>query len=667
MVTVPSSGCARPAARRRWLVDVSHAVRGTPPLGSMVSAGSSPRSAPTGLHEDLTTCSLVGLSAAGALAGVLWAGAWVAAVATGRVPPRLGIGGAAALLANPADPAAAWGTPMPGAVTYWALTSVVLMATATVIVIVARWWRRSKRRGEADPRSLAGIATAAEVTAAAGLRAVRRRARHARPSLHRPVGVEVGYRLGRSRGVETWASVEDSMLVVGPPRSGKGLHLVIPMLLDAPGAVVATSTRPDNLAVTLQARRAVGPVAVFDPQRLAPGVAGGLRWSPVRGCELPQTAMIRARALAAGTGMSRTVEGGDFWQGQTEAVLRSLLHAAVLGGRSARDLYRWSLDPATVADAVTILAQNGAAPGWDDALEQAAHSDPRTRDSIWLGVRQALSSLADPRVLEAVSPRPGEEFDPTSFLHERGTLFVLGTASGAGAAGSLVAALVEDMVETARSLAATSPGGRLDPPLLLALDEIGNLAPLPSLPSLMSEGGGSGITTLAVLQSLSQARDRWGEQPAGALWDAAIAKVILGGGSNARDLADLSALIGDRDEFTDAVSRGAYGERSTSTSVRRVPVMDTSRLRTLPFGTGVLLLRTAPPIVLDLAPWTSRKDARALSAARGSVEAQLRTAADSKAATDCAAGGGTPGGETKDEVRAKPAQDSGSCRATGDY
>ncbi len=455
------------------------------------------------------------------------------------------------------------------------------------------------------------------------------------------------------------------MLVVGPPRSGKGLHLVIPMILDAPGAVVATSTRPDNLAVTFKSRRAVGPVAVFDPQRLAPGVAGGLRWSPVRGCELPQTAMIRARALASAIGMSRTVEGGDFWEGQTEAVLRSLLHAAALGGRSARDLYRWSLDPATVADAVTILARDGGAPGWDDALEQAAHSDPRTRDSIWLGVRQALSSLADPRVLEAVSPQPGEEFDPTSFLHERGTLFVLGTASGAGAAGSLVAALVEDMVETARRLAATSPGARLDPPLLLALDEIGNLAPLPSLPSLMSEGGGSGITTLAVLQSLSQARDRWGEQPAGTLWDAAIAKVILGGGSNARDLADLSALIGDRDEYTDAVSRGAYGERSTSTSVRRVPVMDTSRLRTLPFGTGVLLLRTAPPIVLDLAPWTARRDARALSAARGSVEAQLRSSADLRAARDCPAGDGSTGGATQSGVSTDAAQDAGCRGATG--
>ncbi|AYY12550.1 hypothetical protein EF847_07370 [Actinobacteria bacterium YIM 96077] len=37
----------------------------------------------------------------------------------------------------------------------------------------------------------------------------------------------------------------------------------------------------------------------------------------------------------------------------------------------------------------------------------------------------------------------------------------------------------------ARMPAARSTGARMDPPLLLALDEIGNLAPLPSLPTLM--------------------------------------------------------------------------------------------------------------------------------------------------------------------------------------
>ncbi|MCM3513832.1 TraG/TraD/VirD4 family protein [Nocardioides sp. P86] len=186
-----------------------------------------------------------------------------------------------------------------------------------------------------------------------------------------------------------------------------------------------------------------------------------------------------------------------------------------------------------------------------------------------------------------------------------------------------MAAFIEDLVETARHLAAASPGARLDPPLLLALDEIGNLSPLPSLPVLMAEGGGTGITTMPVLQSLSQARDKWGDHAAGAIWDASIVKLILGGTSSAKDLQDLSALIGERDEKTDTVSVGDYGSRSLQRSVRRVPVMPPEVIRTLPFGTALVLLRSAPPLVTDLRPWTARKNAERLREDRAFVESAL--------------------------------------------
>ena len=103
------------------------------------------------------------------------------------------------------------------------------------------------------------------------------------------------------------------------------------MILDAPGAVITTSTRPDNFAVTLRARAELGPVAVFDPQRLAPGVPSATRWSPIRGCENPQTAMTRARALTADP--ADGVENASFWAQQCYTAVRCLLHAAALGHR----------------------------------------------------------------------------------------------------------------------------------------------------------------------------------------------------------------------------------------------------------------------------------------------------------------------------------------------
>jgi type IV secretory pathway TraG/TraD family ATPase VirD4 len=166
-------------------------------------------------------------------------------------------------------------------------------------------------------------------------------------------------------------------------------------------------------------------------------------------------------------------------------------------------------------------------------------------------VSQALQCLADPRVLDAVTPAPSEAFDPAQFLRGNGTLYLLATGAGSSASWPLVAALIEDLVETARHLAAASPGARLDPPLLLTLDEIGNLAPLPSLRAHGRGRRHTGITTMAVLQSLAQARDKWGDHAANAIWNASITKVVLGSSSAAQDRKDLSALIGERDEYTD--------------------------------------------------------------------------------------------------------------------
>ena len=575
--------------------------------------------------DELTNFLMIALIAVFGVAVVLRAAGSVAAFLSGSGQPQVGIAGGVALLFNPTNPAEVLQAPGLNMILYWSIAVLLLLVLGGAIGWAWVRWRRHSHNVDTDPRRLAGTASSREVVTSASAKALLRRAATLRPSLEQPEPADVGYLLGRSHGKQVWASVEDSILLIGPPRSGKGLHIVIPAILDAPGAVVTTSTRPDNLTATMRARERVGPVAVFDPQHLAEGVSSGLRWSPIRGCEDPLTAMIRATGLAAATELSAGgVEGGGFWEGKTRIALQALLHAAALDCRSPAELFRWTLDPSAAAEAVAILTGSAlAATGWADSLEATLDADPRTRDSIWQGVSLALSALADPRVLDAVSPAEGEQFDPERFIRDRGTLYLLATGVGAGNSAALVAALVEDLVETARRMAARSPGARLDPPLLFALDEIGNLAPLPSLPTLMAEGGGTGITTMPVLQSLAQARDKWSENKSAAIWDASIAKIILGGASNSRDLQDLSTLIGERDEFTDSVTLGDHGSRSNQRSIRRVPILPPDRIRTLPFGTGVILLRSAPPIITDLHPWPERSDGQQLKADRAAVESLL--------------------------------------------
>lgn len=528
------------------------------------------------------------------------------------------------------DPSRAWHANVGSPAVYWLLQLLGLLVAA--ILVAGGWWlvrelggSHPERRRSDDPEQARGLASRREVKAAASEQALLKRAQTLRPSVKHPRPHDVGVTLGAARNLRCWASAEDSVTVIGPPRSGKGFHLVIPWILDYPGAVITTATRADNLSATMAARSTAGrPVGVFDPQGLAAGVPSALRWSPVRGCESPQTAMIRAAALSASA--DEGVAEGSFWRQQTQTAIRCLLHAAAIAGLPSASLYEWSLSAINAKEAVSILStRERAARHWDKALDAIVSAEPRQRESVWAMVSNAFAALADPLVLDAVSPSPGSHFDPAEFLDGCGTLYLLGTATGASATAGLVSALIEDVVEVARRLAAASPGARLDPPLGLILDEAANY-PIPSLPALMSEGGGTGITTFAVLQSLAQARAKWGRDEAEAIWDASIVKIVLGGSSNADDLQDLSRMLGEH-TVTERVRASKGGRLEYSESNREKPILEPAAIRRLPFGTALLLLRSARPIVMAMSPWIARRDARRIRQGREAVEQTIRAQA----------------------------------------
>lgn len=586
------------------------------------------------VDEFWTNFAMAAAGIAAAVGGAAWAAGATTALLSGNPRPD-GYGAPWRLLTRPGDTSAAWGHSVGPAVVFWgvflALVLLLVVAGVAAFAVFSRGRnhggdRRDLRTGK--PQTWPGMASPREVTRAAGTKTLMARAAVLRPTMQDPRVGDVGFCLGSSHRVETWASVEDSVVVVGPPRSGKGLHLVINAILDAPGAVITTGTRPDNIAPTLRARSTTPdgtarPVMIFDPQQLAEGLPATRKWSLVRGCEDPRTAMGRAAVLVQSPGEG--MESGAFWSQQCETATRCLLHAAALGNMRVIDLYEWSLSVSAARAAVEIMAAHTAtAPGWTRALSTILDADPRQRDSVWAMVANTFAVLGDPRVLAEVSPAAGEEFDAAEFLTAGGTAYLLGTSSGASAAAALVAAFVDDVVETARRLAARQAGFRLDPPLALILDEAANY-PLAGLPSLMSEGGGTGISTWVFLQSLAQARSRWGRDDADAIWDAAIVKVILGGGGQADDLNDLSQLLGHRKERRASVSFGTRDAgRSWSESHEDKAVLEAAHIRRIPFGFALLVLRTSTPIMLKLRRWTERRDGEALAAQRDEVFSSMR-------------------------------------------
>ena len=268
-------------------------------------------------NDELVNLALMGLIALFGFGLGLGVAGEVAAFLAGEPGPRGGMASGPRVLTDPGHPGTALGTPGLSPSAYWLVVAAMLTLGGGAAWVAWSVISRLRHRSEHDPHKIHGIATRRDIDLVASSRGLVRRGQTLRPSISRPRPEDVGYLLGHSCGREIWASVEDSILVIGPPRSGKGLHLVINAILDAPGAVVTTSTRPDNILATITARKERGPVAVFDPQHLTAGLpiihGSGVRWSPIRGCEQPLTAMIRAASLASTTGLSSGgVESGGF-------------------------------------------------------------------------------------------------------------------------------------------------------------------------------------------------------------------------------------------------------------------------------------------------------------------------------------------------------------------
>ncbi|MBX3193851.1 MAG: type IV secretory system conjugative DNA transfer family protein [Microbacteriaceae bacterium] len=500
------------------------------------------------------------------------------------------------------------------------LAALVLIIASAVVAVTA-WWRyqQSDAKFVADLRRRPGFATAPEVRRHLSAAAVLRRSAVLRPGQPRTSAADVGWRVGRSRGMDVYVSIEDSVALEGPPRSGKGYRILISAILDWAGPLVTTSTTNDNLTATLQMRRRRGEVFVFDPQHFS-GIRDTLRIDPIAGCQDPLVAVQRGTAIVTGTALGASAHNQE-WAAASATVLSRLLHAAALAGREVAELHEWGSTPALARGAVEILRADGA-PGWGDGLEAVLVGDEKLLSSTWFGVQAAVAPLAIPQIRAALQPRPGDPtFEPDEFLNGQNTLYLLGSGSGAGAMGGFLAAILDDLVEVARRKALASPGARLPQPLGLILDEIANMLRWAALPRVMADGGGRGICTFVVLQALSQAETAWSRAEADTIWGASTAKVLLGGASNAGHLRDIEALLGFRERRRtqrswNSQQPGVHGMEH----FERLPLMTVDEIRRLPQDVGLLTYRNRRSVLLDLTAWNERRDAATITATKRSTE-----------------------------------------------
>ncbi|WP_139738276.1 type IV secretory system conjugative DNA transfer family protein [Actinomyces wuliandei] len=480
----------------------------------------------------------------------------------------------------------------------------LLAATVLVLLLAATGAAAAGLRRLLSPSRLASASRAADFRDMRERSAVRRAREILGGSLpdqaRRGAGRELVRYMGDHDGDGAlWGQYEDPETTYAVTRSGKTRSLVTRRVLEAPGAVLATSTKPDGLALTWLARQETtrGRTWAFDPMGQAVGPLP-VRWNPVVGCEDFNVARERGRAFALGA-TTRAGSGNTRWFVERGAqILGYLFHAAAAAGVDIDAVHRWVSRP---SEAVEVLDSLGTRSSqmMVSALRDLMIDMAAETSSGFKGTMQgALEPVMIDSVLEALTPPREASFDAVEFLGSRDVMWVLSPESE-GAVASVTTMLVDHVVSTARRRSDTLPGGRLTPPLSLVLDEAANIAPLPDLDSLYSEGAGRGIFVSAFFQDEAQVEKRWGRTVARVVYQQSRAVYVLGGSKDSgwnKRVADLSP---EYEEARTSWSSGRSGT-STSTHTERRHVLREADVAALPPGRAVLAAAGHPATVVSL-------------------------------------------------------------------
>jgi hypothetical protein len=385
-----------------------------------------------------------------------------------------------------------------------------------------------------------------------------------------------------------WVSPRGVILRVGGPGSGKSVNLV-PSIVDAPGAVLFTSTRTDLLFTAGPRRRQLTgqEIALFNPSGVG-NLASSVKFSPLHGCRSPETAYHRAEDMIG----TRTGSGdAERWDRQAQRVLAVLMHAAAVLGEDMLTVSAWVSDPEKHEQ--TILSALYRSPAKDALIADVSQfltTNERTQTSITSTIMPALGWLTSPTA-RAATEVGGDPFDVDHFLKTRGTVCLLGAQDKL--MSPLLGAFTGYVARECRRLARLEPSGRLDPWCSLILDEAA-LVPVP-LPEWTADMGGSGIHIEIAIQGRSQLETTWGRAGGETIINNSSTIMVFGAVRSGDDLESWSKLTGHR----------------IDDEGRRIPVLSPAEVSQLRQWRALVISQAIPPAIGRIPKSWRRWDIRA--------------------------------------------------------
>lgn len=453
------------------------------------------------------------------------------------------------------------------------------------------------------------------------------------------------FRPRRTWGIQTWPTGRN-WLVLGPPRSGKGAGIVVPALLEACDhdprpTLVVTDPKGELVAlagpILAQAGYAVHVVAFDRPDLSGP-------WNPMGWLDpavgAPQDAPDYGAVadLAAAMAPRTSAEKDPFWVNQAQLLLKS---CAVLAWRLARERG----DRADLVDVLALAyAMVGSGPLVEAAADAAIEIDPWAASQLTVYARGLADSKLAGNLAADMSSRvhswttpsmlgvldaPPDTWDAIDILRDNQphAVFVLATAGQA----SQQAVLWGSVIAAAHRIQRRE--NRLQRPLWLLLDELGNVGRIPGLADALATLPGAGVSIVLGLQALPQLAAVYGRDEANALIGAMHGYVALPG-LGQESATWVSAALGAATVMHHKRSTSGQGAAQWDTQISQRPLLTPDEVSRLAADRLIVHRLGSGPTALRMRPYFADPRWAAQAALADPAHPQIAEALAAYRATD---------------------------------
>ena len=412
-----------------------------------------------------------------------------------------------------------------------------------------------------------------------------------------------GLILGKVGGRYLVLPGQQGVLVAAPPRSGKGVGIVIPNLLSFPGSVVCVDIKKENWTVTAGYRKSCGqPVYLLDFFAENGRTA---RWNPLDS--------VQEQSLRQVDGLQRIasilwpeVPGADpFWAAAAQTMFLGIaLYVFETPGlpRTIGEILRQGM----------VTGEEGFGAHWRRVMEERRDSDhalsepcvKAISDLVDLagttasGIRKTFTSRLDlwlNPILDAATST--SDFSLRDLRRRPFSIYVGVNPADIGRLRRVLNLFFEQAIgEQTRELPEHNPD--LKHPVLMMLDEFTALGRLPVMGSSLGYLPGYNVRIMIVIQATSQLAEVYGIQAAMTFMKT-LAVRILFAPKEYEDAEAISRELGTRTVTVKSRSRAAFGSGrgpSTNESERPRPLMLPQEIKEMGADRSLIFYENLPPI-----------------------------------------------------------------------